>query len=488
MTQSFRSLLRLSVAAAALVAVAAPLSAAPAFAAGAPAGPGALQLAYDAQVQRIQRGLNRLGYDAGPTDGLMGSRTRTAIEAYQRDHDLLVTGQASTSLADHIRDQVREERTEQRETAQGEVQEIDRQAVLRAQSDLRRLGYDIPVVSGQVDAETQEALRAYQRDNDLIVDGRLTPELAAHIRGRTSAGTTIEDRETVRSVQQALNDRGYDAGPADGIMGSSTRDAIRTFQSDAGLPLTGRVSPELMTELGLAAAAGTAAGATASESSETTAEAGPVTVVQDSFADGNYTRDPRWEVVAGSWRVTDGGALTSDVPIERQTTSPQQLGPDVIKGILGSALGLQQGQGGRQLAAIHTRADLANAFSLSLRLSAAGEPAVLNVGPYQGNNVGQGYRLEARTGDDQPLHLLAITGSGTTVIGTSDVDIRFDDGAKHRLDWRRDTNGLQTIEFDGQVVLQVLDQTYRDPFDGVSLINAGGTWSVDSVEAQSLAP
>jgi hypothetical protein len=46
---------------------------------------------------------------------------------------------------------------------------------------------------------------------------------------------------TVRSAQQALNDRGYDAGPVDGMMGPKTEAAIRKFQSATGLPKTGHL-------------------------------------------------------------------------------------------------------------------------------------------------------------------------------------------------------------------------------------------------------
>ncbi|SMF18622.1 Peptidoglycan-binding (PGRP) domain of peptidoglycan hydrolases-containing protein [Tistlia consotensis] len=467
------------------------------------AAPGAVQLAFDAEVQRIQHGLNRLGYDAGPADGLMGAKTRSAIADYQRDHGLLVTGQASASLAEHIRGQVMEQRSERRadkpaaaaeseagsstsaETAQ---QAADRQSILQVQSDLRRLGYNVPVVSGRLDSDTELAIRAYQKDHQLLVDGRLSPQLLAHVHDAASREAVTEDRETVRKVQQALNDRGYDAGPADGVMGGKTRDAIRTFQSDAQQPMTSRIDGKLLSALGLSAA-GTAAAEAPAGPAETpaTSESQPVTVLDDHFSDGDYTRNPRWQVVAGSWRVTDGGSLTSDVSAGT-SAAPQKLGPELLKDLLGNALGVPSPQQTANLAAIYTPARLSNAFHLVLRVSSAGSPATLNAGPYQGSNVGYGYRLEADVGQSQPLHLLAITQNGTTVIGTSDANVRFDDGAKHTLDWRRDANGLNTVELDGRVVLQVLDRTFQDPFDGVSLVNAGGTWSIDEVRAESLTP
>lgn len=64
------------------------------------------QPANSAAVGRVQAGLTQLGYNPGPVDGAMGSQTRSAIEAYQRDHGLLVDGRASAQLAQHIEDQL----------------------------------------------------------------------------------------------------------------------------------------------------------------------------------------------------------------------------------------------------------------------------------------------------------------------------------------------------------------------------------------------
>jgi len=60
------------------------------------------QPANSSAVSRIQSGLTQLGYNPGPVDGVMGSKTRSAIEAYQRDHGLLVDGRPSAELARHI--------------------------------------------------------------------------------------------------------------------------------------------------------------------------------------------------------------------------------------------------------------------------------------------------------------------------------------------------------------------------------------------------
>jgi hypothetical protein len=50
-------------------------------------------------------------------------------------------------------------------------------------------------------------------------------------------------------VQDSLARRGYYDGPVDGVIGSGTRNAIREFQRDNGLPVTGRIDSQLVQAL-----------------------------------------------------------------------------------------------------------------------------------------------------------------------------------------------------------------------------------------------
>ena len=59
------------------------------------------------------------------------------------------------------------------------------------------------------------------------------------------------DASTVRAAQQALNDRGYNAGPVDGQWGASTMDAVRRFQQGSGLPVTGELGRSTLNALGV---------------------------------------------------------------------------------------------------------------------------------------------------------------------------------------------------------------------------------------------
>jgi membrane-bound lytic murein transglycosylase B len=56
-------------------------------------------------------------------------------------------------------------------------------------------------------------------------------------------------RSQVQQMQAALTKRGFDSGPADGMMGPATREAVRRFQRSAGLPPDGYPTPGLLERL-----------------------------------------------------------------------------------------------------------------------------------------------------------------------------------------------------------------------------------------------
>ena len=67
--------------------------------------------AAESTILEIQQRLNSQGYDAGPEDGIMGPRTRTAIQAYQADHALVPDGVPDEDLIQRLRAGVGERRS-----------------------------------------------------------------------------------------------------------------------------------------------------------------------------------------------------------------------------------------------------------------------------------------------------------------------------------------------------------------------------------------
>jgi photosystem II stability/assembly factor-like uncharacterized protein len=79
---------------------------------------------------------------------------------------------------------------------------------------------------------------------------------AASRDGASVAQPTVAPRPTpndsVKRVQEALNLAGYAVGTPDGVAGTRTVTAIRKYQTDKGIPVTGKIDSATLSALGLA--------------------------------------------------------------------------------------------------------------------------------------------------------------------------------------------------------------------------------------------
>lgn len=461
---------------------------------------GFVTVAYDLQVEKAQRWLNRLGFDAGTADGLMGSRTRAAIRAYQRNRGHAVSGELDLSTMRGLREEFRIATGEApRRTASQRGSSDDRvpagglpprsdsasaQLVIDTQVELRRRGYDVPVVTGDLDYKTVTAIRKFEQDQRLLVTGEPSAPLLERIR---STDAVLSRHDLVRSVQQALTERGYRPGPVDGAMGRATIDAIRTYQADAGLPVNGEADVALLAALQKPplVQGGTPATAGADKTDEATRQ---VTLLDEKFADGDYFREPRWQVLSGAFSVRSSVLHSQVVPAP---VAPEVLPNDVLfqvlKGLLGGTAGASA-QGQPSAAAIATSVAIPNEFRIRVRLSTTAEAgARFTFGPYQ-SQPSNGYQLVLEDFPRAVPTLLALnSGSEVRVISRGTAIGGLDDGRMHDVDWVRDATGNMTVSVDRQVVLQARDNGFSQPFDGLVMVNATGSWGVDHVRVDATA-
>lgn len=126
------------------------------------------------------------------------------------------------------------------------------------QRELAARGYETGPIDGELRAISRAAIIAYQYDKELAVTGTPSMRLLQHIVLGESTDDPPEptDKEVpeatvalIKAVQQTLAELGYGPGPVDGIMGGGTTGAIESFERAQGLPVTGRVSGELLREL-----------------------------------------------------------------------------------------------------------------------------------------------------------------------------------------------------------------------------------------------
>jgi membrane-bound lytic murein transglycosylase B len=104
------------------------------------------------------------------------------------------------------------------------------------------------------------AFLAYNNYRTTLVWNRSTFYALAvgHLADRLTGGAPIQNmpqneqalsRDNVLELQSLLNQYGHDAGEVDGIMGSQTRMAIRSYQEQAGLPMDGYASFAILESL-----------------------------------------------------------------------------------------------------------------------------------------------------------------------------------------------------------------------------------------------
>ena len=72
-----------------------------------------------------------------------------------------------------------------------------------------------------------------------------------HVRSHSAHGGRMTGKQEVKSAQEALKAKGYDAGASDGAMGPRTRAALRSFQKAEGLRATGRLDADTRSKLGV---------------------------------------------------------------------------------------------------------------------------------------------------------------------------------------------------------------------------------------------
>ena len=227
-------------------------------------------------VKLVQQRLIELGYLTGKADGVFGSASQKALEAFQTKHGLKADGAAgaatyailfsydalaanaipapAATLAPTVAPATaaptaepitRENVVVIREGSVGE-------AVSRLQERLTQLGYYRATVDGVCKADDAAAIRVFQRYNSLTVDGVAGYDTQVKLYSLTAvtysgdiAGGTVDSFTTLRKgmtgdavkeLQERLIKLGYlAAGSADGNYGTKTAEAVYAFQKANGL-------------------------------------------------------------------------------------------------------------------------------------------------------------------------------------------------------------------------------------------------------------
>lgn len=229
-------------------------------------------------VKQMQSRLIQLGYLTGKASGKVDGITEQAIIAFQRRNSLDADGVAGPGTLEKLYSGSARKASSAVGVI-GTTLEVgdEGDAVRTLQSRLKTLGYLSGLVDGSFGSATQDAVKAFQRDNKLTADGKAgyatlqklfagtvssagsnssgsgkatpTPNPNTYVRVTAAPNgdyVTLE-RGTMGSLvtklQRALKNAGYYSGECDGYYGESTEAAVRLYQRDKGLTQDGKAGP-----------------------------------------------------------------------------------------------------------------------------------------------------------------------------------------------------------------------------------------------------
>ncbi len=156
-----------------------------------------ITLSYDVEVEQVQRELTAAGFYKDAVDGVMGKKTKLAIEQYQQSLSIPVTGEVSPELIDHIR---YTRQISQAAEFTGSIAKVvepekvnEQESIETVQMSLSSMGYEPGPINGKLNEETQSAILKFAMDRNLPMDTTITPELLAEL-----AKSTDQDQPTAQ--------------------------------------------------------------------------------------------------------------------------------------------------------------------------------------------------------------------------------------------------------------------------------------------------
>jgi len=220
-------------------------------------------------VKSLQQDLNTLGYNCGTPDGIYGGNTVSAVKSFQRACNLSADGIAGSNTLSKINELI------DNGAGQGDTPSSPSspsgptllkygsrgEGVRALQEKLNALGYHCGTPDGIFGSGTVSAVKSFQRDHGLSVDGIAGSRTLDAINGSEPAENTQPDSSDysllkrgsrgsdVKRLQQRLNDLNYGCGTADGIYGGGTEEAVRKFQRVNGLAVDGVAGPNTQRKL-----------------------------------------------------------------------------------------------------------------------------------------------------------------------------------------------------------------------------------------------
>ncbi len=192
-------------------------------------------------ISTIQTRLMELGYmDSDEPTQHFGPLTQSALKAFQRHNGLDDDGICGQTTFDIL----------QQEDAKVYVMQLGDSGpdVEGIQQRLYELGYldNKANIQGVFGDKTEEAVKSFQKKNDLTADGKVGDHTLEMLYGEevvSNAYRLGDKNQVIEDCQVALKRLGYLTFKPDGEMGKATVTAIKAFQQANGLTRDGALGP-----------------------------------------------------------------------------------------------------------------------------------------------------------------------------------------------------------------------------------------------------
>jgi len=382
--------------------------------------------ATQAEVLEAQETLIALGYDPGVADGIMGSRTRNAIRAFQTDMGMAVTGNVDRTL----------------------LNALDARA--RAIGVSAGSGPDAGYYAQWLEDLAFDAERGPSADSWVFDElYRLADAMFAAGRGGNISGYIADLEDLAFDVE-----RNADAAPwvIDELY--ALIDDYNFNQPQAPTPLWDW----------------------------------PMTVLATDFRTVGNPANAGLLLDAGSFYIDRYAGLVSqpaDFNGDDGDLSGEELAFAILGAILEEAANGNSGNnrsGGDVLAQGHISTEFTNAFAIDTVISAdnADQPYVIAV--YRDDLISPGYRLAVSPGWGGEVAILRCTGNNNLdMVANAWPNVNLSDGNPHTIQWTRDWYGDMELYIDGTLVISTNDTRMNDWFEGVMLQSHGGDWALESL-------
>ena len=166
----------------------------------------------------------------------------------------------NTSDIDNIEEKSDTEESEKSETVDANVEELQTEnAELKEKnSELESQYKDLKEENESLkkkNKKLKQQVKKLKESDTETTQEETTPAADAEVTEapteNTQPDTEYKDATTIRIVQQALNEAGYNCGTPDGLIGGKTTEAITAYQTQKGISVNGLVTDELLQSLGV---------------------------------------------------------------------------------------------------------------------------------------------------------------------------------------------------------------------------------------------